>query len=750
MKKVVLLIVAFMLMASCSTTKNEQDMVLSSNGLTKYHIVVSTDASDEEKYAAQLLQEYIYKISGSKVPVVNKCKKIHNEEIHIGNTAESKIGSVEDDSIRVIRKGSSLYFNAKDGNGVMYAVFDFMEKYLGVRIFTKDQDYYPTDSNLTIKNISSYSFKPVNNFRSVNSTFLRQDKNLKRWLRANTTEDMFANGYFVHTILKLCSPKEYFDSHPEYFAIVNGKRDRGQICWTNDDVFEIVKKNLSKSMYLQPNKQVWSVSQEDNDIVCSCDKCKKLIEENKSNAAPVIYFVNKIAKAFPDKTISTLAYRFSRKCPENMTLENNVQIMLCSIEVDRNKTIEEQSNGSSSFAYDLEQWGKLTKNIFLWDYECDFDYYVSPFPNLHVLQPNIQFFVRNNAFDHFQQANCDTGHEFSELKNYLIAKLLWDPYINVDSTITEFCDNYYGKAGKLIKTYINETEQEAIKEKGNVRLDIYGSPVALKDNILRKENLDKWSKLFDKAESLVKNDSTYLLRVKTCRLPLQYAIMEIAKTDMYGTNGWFENIDNKWVVKQNMSQMLEDFHNICTQIEVKDINEKGLTHEEYYKVTKRMINSDLSTNLAFHKNVTASIDPNKEYSKGELSVLTDGVRGGDDYKMLWIGWWGKDVVLDLDLEQITNDKKITISTLCKSASWILHPFSIECKVSKDNKEWKSLGEINGDGYNRNSPVIKEFSFDSQDSFRYVKFIITATKTLPDWHYCYTYDSWVFLDEIVVQ
>ena len=219
---------------------------------------------------------------------------------------------------------------------------------------------------------------------------------------------------------------------------------------------------------------------------------------------------------------------------------------------------------------------------------------------------------------------------------------------------------------------------------------------------------------------------------------------------MYGTNGWFENIDNKWVVKQNMSQMLEDFHNICNKIEVKDINEKGLTHEEYYKVTKRMINSDLSTNLAFHKNVVASVDPNKEYSKGELSVLTDGVRGGDDYKMLWIGWWGKDVVLDLDLEQITNDKKITISTLCKSASWILHPFSIECKVSKDNKEWKSLGEINGDGYNRNSPVIKEFSFDSQDSFRYVKFIITATKTLPDWHYCYTYDSWVFLDEIVVQ
>jgi len=750
MRKVVLIILVGILIASCSSTKKKQDIVLSTNGQTKYHIVVSSKATDNEKYAAKVLQEYIYKISGSKVPIVSKCKKIHKEEIHIGYSVGDKSIGADKDSIRVFKKGSSLYFSAESGDQVMYAVFDFMEKYMGVRKFTADQDFYPIDSNLTIKNFSSYSFKPINTYRSINSTFLRQNKALKRWLRANTTEDMFANGYFVHTILKLCSPKEYFDTHPEYFALVNGKRDRGQICWTNEDVLEIVKKNLAKAMYIQPNKQVWSVSQEDNDIVCQCDRCKKLIEENNSAAAPVIYFTNKIAKQFPNKIISTLAYRFSRKCPENMTLEDNVQIMLCSIEVDRNKTIEEQSNDSSSFAYDLQRWGELTKNIFLWDYECDFDYYISPFPNLHVLQPNIQFFVCNNAFQHFQQANCDIGHEFSELKNYLIAKLLWDPNINVDSTITEFCDNYYGKAGKIIKQYIDEIENQAIEKKGSVRLDIYGSPVGLKDNILRKENLDKWSNMFDTAEKMVEKDSTYLIRVKTCRLPLQYAIMEIAKTDMYGANGWFENIDNKWVVKQNMLLLLEDFHNVCTQIGVKEINEKGLTFEQYYQVTKRMIDSDLSTNLAFHKKVVASVEADKQYSNGEIDVLTDGVKGSDDYKMLWLGWWGKDVELDLDLEQVTSNKKITISSLCKSASWILHPLSVECKVSEDTKQWISLGEINGDGYNRNSPVIKEFAFDCEENFRYIKFIIKATKTLPEWHYCYTYNSWMFFDEIVVQ
>lgn len=749
MRKIIMILSISVMFLACSTTNNRNDIVLSNKGNTKYHIIVSSKATDNEIYAAKILQEYIHKISGAKIPIVNKCKNTHKEEIHIGNWAKCKGNITPIDGFMVQRKGSTLYFKGKDDIHTMYSVIDFMENYLGVRRFTADQDYFPIDSCLTLKNFNTYTYKPINVYRNVNSKFIRQNKDLKRWFRANTNDDMFANGYFVHTILDLCSPKELFDSHPEYFALVNGERSREQICWTNEDVFNIVKKNLSRAMIIQPDKNIWSVSQADNDIVCQCEKCKKLIDRHQSAGAPVIYFVNKIAREFPYKTISTLAYRFSRQCPINMTVEDNVQIMLCSIEVDRNKTIEEQGKSYGSFAYDMTQWSKITKNIFLWDYECNFDYYLSPFPNLHVLQPNIQFFVNNNAFQHFQQANCDVGHEFSELKNYLLAQLLWNPNIDVDLTITEFCNNYYGRAGHIIKSYIDDIEKKAIKLKDTLILDIYGSPVKMKDNLLSKDNLLKWSQMFDTAENEVRDDSICLLRVRTARLPLQYAIMEIAKTNMYSPNGWFEMVDNKWIVRKEMRHMLEEFHDVCNQIEMVDINEKGLTPEEYYQTTKRMIDNNLSDNLAFHKKVTANISPSLLYSNGDINTLTDGVLGSDDYKMLWIGWWGEDVSLSVDLEQITNNKTISLSSLNKPASWILHPLSVECKVSKDNKRWESLGEVQGFVNNRYNTVTKDFKFFCNKEFRYIKLIVHGTKTLPSWHHCYTQKSWVFLDEIVV-
>ncbi len=751
MRKITIILSLVVLFFGCSTTKNNTDMVISRQGITKYHIIVPKKPSENEMLAAQLMQESIYKISGAKVPIVNKCRKSHKEEIHIGNTDCNCVVCDKPNTISVERKKNSLYFNCKDDEYTLYSVEDFVENHLGVRKYASDCEYYPTDSNLTLTNFSSYTYTTPNSFRNIHGQLNRRDIALKHWLKAQTTEDMFANGYFVHTILKLCSPQKYFDTNPEYFALVNNERSREQVCWTNEKVFGIVKENLATAMLIQPDKQVWSVSQADNDVVCHCENCQRLIDEYHSDAAPVIYFVNKIAKAFPDKTISTLAYRFSRKCPEGMTIENNVQIMLCSIEADRNKTIEEQGKSEGSFAYDMTQWGKITKNIFLWDYVVDFDYYVSPFPNLHVLQPNIQFFVRNNAFQHFQQGNLDNGHEFSVLKNYLISKLLWNPNINADSIINDFCMNYYGnEAGSVIKSYIDDIEQKAYDLKGKVVLDIYGSPVKYKDDLFTKENLLHWENLFDIAEQKACNDSAYLARVQVARMPIDFAIMEIAKTDMYGQDGWFEQIDGNWQVKKNMQDKLENFYKACKFADVADLSEKGLTPDAYYNATKRMINSDVVSNLAFHKNVISDIAPSESYSNGKLSTLTDGVIGSDDYKMLWIGWWGYDFSISVDLEQVVKNKEISISSLSKPASWILHPISIECLVSKDNKKFISLGTIEGDGYNKNAPMIKEYKYKADDDFRYIKFVVTGTKTLPSWHYCYTKNSWVFLDEIIVK
>ncbi len=116
----------------------------------------------------------------------------------------------------------------------------------------------------------------------------------------------------------------------------------------------------------------------------------------------MIAFVNRVAGEFPDKVISTLAYQYTRSAPKNIKPAPNVNIMLCSIECNRSKPIATDPS-SASFRKDVEDWGRLTDNIIMWDYVVQFRNLVSPFPNLRVLQPNIQYFAKNNIRMMFQQ-----------------------------------------------------------------------------------------------------------------------------------------------------------------------------------------------------------------------------------------------------------------------------------------------------------------------------------------------------------
>ncbi len=757
MKKILTFISCFLIFFSVNAQKNtsasapSDKIEIVKNSKTRYVIVVSKNASREEKEAAELLQDVFQKTCNVRLLVFDDSYQRQEEEFIIGS-ARGLVKDFNKNNVAMssyIMKGRKLIFN---GSNVYYSVVDFLERELGVRKYAVDCSVYPKIKNLYLDKNLSYSFRSPNVFREVNSNFTKRNKDFQKWLKTDLYTETFAQGYFVHTASKLCSDKEYFVSHPEYFAFVNGQRVRDQVCWSNEDVFRIMKENLRKAMLSQPDREWWSVSQNDNPTYCQCSRCKALIDKENSPAAPIIAFVNRMAKEFPNKLISTLAYQYSRKCPKTLKPEKNVQIMLCTIEANRNITIEEekQRNPNSSFAKDLEDWAKVSKNIFLWDYECDFAHYMCPFPNMHVLQPNIKYFVKNGANMQFQQANCNKGHEFAELKNYLLAKLLWNPNEKQDSIINEFMLSYYGAGAKKVRQYMDDIENVAISYKATVGLDIYGPPTNYKDNILSEENLQRFDSILYEAEDLAKKDKKAYLRVLSAHLPIHYAILEIAKADVYGPRGFFKKTKDSWELKEDMAQRIETFYTVCKKAEVESLNENGLKPATYYAALKRIIENSAEGNIAFQKKVTCEPMPATNYCKGDPNTLTDGTRGPADFKMSWIGWWGKDATVTVDLAGVYSNRKATISSLALPHAWILHPLKVVCLASLDGKTFTKIGEQNANGNNKNNPTIQEYSFNVKQKFRYLRFEIEATKTLPSWHASYTNKSWIFLDEIIVK
>jgi hypothetical protein len=422
--------------------------------------------------------------------------------------------------------------------------------------------------------------------------------------------------------------------------------------------------------------------------------------------------------------------------------------MLCTIELNRSLPIASDPS-SRSFLRDIEDWGRIARNIYLWDYTVNFSHHVSPFPNLHVLQPNIQFFTRNGARQHFQQTNTGPGHEFSELKSYLLARLLWNPDIDAGVVTNDFLTAYYGAAGPWIGNYI--AALQAALARGQAGLDIYEPPVTHADDYLSANDITNYNDLLDRAEDAAGADATLLERVRTARLPLQYAMLEIGKNDMFGPRGFYVERGGRFVPRPAMARVLEDFHETAVRNNVRNLNESGLTPEEYYKAALRFIDVQVEGNLAFRKPVVADPPPSPKYGRANLAMLTDGVRGANDFRVHWLGWEAVDFDLTLDLGAAATTSRAALSSLYDPRSWILHPRRVTCSVSTDGTRFQEIQTLAVDGDQRKEDVTRLFEFTwAIPQVRFVRFHVEGTKTLPGWHPSAGGGSWVFIDEIVVR
>jgi hypothetical protein len=118
--------------------------------------------------------------------------------------------------------------------------------------------------------------------------------------------------------------------------------------------------------------------------------------------------------------------------------------------------------------------GEISKDIIVWDYVIQFNNLISPFPNLHVLKPNIQFFASHGVNAMFEQGNREVGGEFAELRAYLLSKLLWNPEANVD-TLTERFSSRVLRICCQTDTSIHRRDAKRIDSIGRAFADIWHS-----------------------------------------------------------------------------------------------------------------------------------------------------------------------------------------------------------------------------------------------------------------------------------
>ena len=697
--------------------------------------IVLADRDSVNRTAATLLQDFVQRISGASLPIVTDTKEKPGDIlIGKGNT-----DGLTEDGFRLSTEQGKLRISSGGDKGVIYGVVTLLEDYMGVEYFTANTYTLQKRNTVEIPDIERAE-NPTFRYRQTQSYAIQEDPVYKLWFRLEEPKEVFAGNLWVHTFDKILPSSEFGASHPEYYSYINGERRPGaasQWCLTNPELFEIVAHRVDSIFKANPGMNMISISQNDGNFTnCTCPSCKALDEEEGGTpSGSLIHFLNKLAARFPDKEFSTLAYLYTMHPPKKVKPLPNVNIMLCDIDCRREVPLTDNASGQD-FMRAMEGWSKISNNIFVWDYGINFDCYLSPFPNFPILQKNMQLFKEHNVTMHFSQIAGSKCGTFTEMRAYIVSKLMWNIHQDVDSLMQHFLNAYYGAAAPYLYQYEKLLEGALL---GSGRdLWIFDSPVSHKDGMLNAHLLKRYNELFDQAEAAVADQPELLDRVRIERLTLQYCELETARAE----GG--HDVDE-------IKQKLALFRERAAHYQLPTLNERMNSPLDYCDLYAKRFLPKAEKNLAKNATITWMEAPSDKYLAHAAETLTDELYGGTSFVESWIGWEGKNGAFVLDLGSEQPIHAIESDFLHQLGQWVFLPKKVSYSTSADGKEYRPFGTT--DIAEDQSVEVKFFQARSEapspTTARYIKVEIEGVNTCPSWHCGVGHKAWFFMDEIRV-
>ncbi len=519
-----------------------------------YTIVTPVRASACENYAAEELQRFVEQVAGVKLARTTDANPLPAHAILVGETKHSREllqdatfdpKSLGEDGFRLAARPPHLVVYGSAKRGALYGVYELLETYAGCKWYASWHSVIPTKERVSVPDTLDDTQKPALLMRQPFWYDYNTHRDFAARLRVNgynhTADDVdakFGGDSFrfggglgsCHTFNVLVPPEEFFDSHPEYFSLIKGKRLKhpSQLCLTNPEVLDLVVARVLARIRQDPGAKFYGVSQNDWYNYCECEACAAIDAEEESHAGTMVRFINAVAerveKEFPDAVIETLAYQYTRKPPKKTRLRHNVVPCLCTIECDFARAIPESPFASNiAFRDDIAGWKTQTDQLYVWDYTTDFGHYTLPFPNVLALQGNIKFFRDNNVKELFEQGAYQGRHgDFAELKGWLLAKLMWNPDQPLEPLLADFFNGYYGRGAPFVRAYFDELHARQLAWSADPK-----QPLRIFDGVNNKalpdDFLVKAAGLWDQAIAATKDDSATSYNVRMGAFAVDYA-----------------------------------------------------------------------------------------------------------------------------------------------------------------------------------------------------------------------------------
>ena len=530
-------------------------VTLAADGAARYALLLAAEPTGQAQKAAEDLGTWLGRMTGATFATVREggADPLPERCISIGRTrllAEARIpeaaADLGRDGYAIAVHDEHLFLLGGTRRGAIHAVYALLEEDLGCRW------YDGVEQNAVIPRIPDLTFQPVPRvyapqFEEMRWILVWEAKSVPFSLW-NRSMDCDQNHRFplewggmdtpsgIHSLPHMIPPEKYFETNPDYFSMIDGKRVPTQICPSNPDVRAILTR-MSREMTFDPDGQTCDVhgsgavqnnvalTPRDGPEYCACPACQALIDREGTPAAPLLDMVNAVADAVgrthPDKRIWFLAYQTTVKPPRTMRPRDNVIVWLCA-----------DSHGfgpgtlylteTPRFIPHLKGWDALGAKIVIWEYVTNFGsgMHGVPLPNLDVVGADLQYLASyKSVIGILLQGNLWARGDRGRMRAWVWAKQTWGPSRDTQDLIRDFTYGYYGVAAEPIQRY-NELLRHLWDRwhKSMVPLEKKWGAVPRKTDAF----VARASALFGEAEALAAGDPVLASRVEDARLPVLF------------------------------------------------------------------------------------------------------------------------------------------------------------------------------------------------------------------------------------
>ena len=454
-------------------------VTLVQDGQIRAAIVAPPAPSVLEARAIEELVEYVRRITGATLPVSTKADKQYLS-ISIGSAAKQELGHVEWNKLGndgfVLKSGSDgISIAGADDLGTLFGVYQLLEKHVGVRWFMPGDlgEVVPRAKTLAI---GTFEETEVPSFRvrwiESGDWALRQKMNVAVRVKDRSVGVNWLWGF--HTHFKLIPPEKYYDQHPEWFALIRGKRrpptpgqQNQQLCTSNPQLIEEMARRVVAMFDKDPSLDILALAPQDGGGFCQCHDCAALDEKRPPEEAwhatysnRLAIFNNEVAKRVArkhaEKLIKVGAYAMYLRVPQDPGYrpEPNLAIQVCHTYSCNSHPISSKTcqGNTKYFRNELCHWAEISGHLFIYEYLNKGVWGGLPYDQVHLIRQDIPYYHSLGAESYYTQA-AGKRWPVCGLNHYIAAKLTWDTDLDVDRLLDDFYEKFYAEAAGPMRDY---------------------------------------------------------------------------------------------------------------------------------------------------------------------------------------------------------------------------------------------------------------------------------------------------------